>query len=775
MSVKERIIDQLKYGSTLFYLAFCLYLYKQGMETTMFPYNYVFVQYSQILIILLLSLKILLYDHCTPKQMIYSIAMVSLALAVARASTHTELVMWVLLVLGARNVPVENILRLYLWITGAIVVVAFAASQMGVIVNLVYKSADEVRNAWGIVYPTDLAAHIFGLVTAWLYLHKGKVHTIAYALLTAGTVVLFVFTHTKLDCSCILLIVFLFGYIQKNEKCYSGVSEKYHVQNSKRKKLTVACIFPAFLAISFITTLLYNDSIGQKLEKFPTLTARFVLGKRGLQTMGVKLFGQAIAMIGAGGGTDARPDYNFIDCSYLNILIQFGPLFLTMILLVLVSVCVKYSRDRYMVAILLCWGLNAVIAHHLVEITYNPYPLLLLAGKSEGEDLCIADILGRVRNKIKSWRSIVNQHPIPSEIQLLQILGLVLIAVSNCLPELIVDGRYDTSRVLWKCLTADGAIVFLLAAGMQLYHEKSYKILWLRTLRTMVLPLWGAGMFSWFFARWFGSTWDFWWSMWHVREDWIGFFKNLLLLKNPFYFMDYTGFLHAYFICILLFLLWKKVIRWIEKKKVYVYILLGVGMLLLLLNDKFSNILGVMDSGWKTVLPVMWLLCFGHMIEKKREMLKQPRKVIIQSQTIVVGLIVAYILLNFGRWNLLCSRDTTDRSWLINGFSALGICNAFILVGLFYLLQKKVRKIGTGAIIQKIESVIVRDGAVFFLLQGMIAAGILSHLQGGLEKILQWQFSGVAGEAIYTGILFGVTFGLGEILCVLQGKISKRL
>lgn len=773
MSVKERIIDQLKYGSTLFYLAFCLYLYKQGMETTMFPYNYVFAQYSQIVIILLLSLKILLYDHCTPKQMIYSIAMVSLTVAVARASTHTELVMWVLLVLGARNVLVENILRLYLWITGAIVVVAFVASQLGVIVNLVYKSTDEVRNAWGIVYPTDLAAHIFGLVTAWLYLHKGKVHTIAYALLAVGTVVLFVFTRTKLDCSCILLIVFLFCYIQKNEKRYSEVSEKYHVQNSKRKKWAVACIFPAFLVISFITTLLYNDSIGQKLVKFPTLTARFVLGKQGLQVMGVKLFGQSVAMVGSGGGTDARPDYNFIDCSYLNILIQFGPLFLTMILLVLIAVCVKYSRDRYMMAILFGWGLNAVIAHHLVEITYNPYPLFLLVGKSESENQWIANIFEKIQDKIKNWRSIVDQHPIPSEIKLLQILGLVLIAVSNCLPELIVDGRYDTSRVLWKCLTADGVIVFLLAAGMQLYHEKSYKILWLRTLRTMVLPLWGVGMFSWFFARWFGSTWDFWWSMWHVREDWIGFFKNLLLLKNPFYFMEYTGFLHVFFICVLLFPLWKKAICWIEKKTVYACILLGIGILLFLLNDKFGNRFAITDSGWKTVLSVMWLLCFGYMIEKKRNVWKQPKK--MMPQIMIAVLMVAYILLSIGRWYLLCRREVTDNSWLITGFSVFGICTAWILVALFCIVREKVKKISTGVVIQKTEKVIVRDGASFFLLQGMVAAGILSHLQGCMGKILQWRFSGVAGEAVYTGVLCGATVCIVEMLYVLKEKISERL
>ena len=76
---------------------------------------------------------------------------------------------------------------------------------------------------------------------------------------------------------------------------------------------------------------------------------------------------------------------------------------------------------------------------------------------------------------------------------------------------------------------------------------------------------------------------------------------------------------------------------------------------------------------------------------------------------------------------------------------------------------------------QKTERVIVRDGAVLFWVQGMFAAGILSHMQGGLEKILQWQFSGVAGEAIYTGIIFGGTFAIVELSHVLQDKISKRL
>lgn len=772
MSVKEQITERLKYGSTLFYLAFCLYLYKQGMETTMFPYNFVFSRYSQYIIIFLLSVKILLYDHCGIKQMALSALMVGLTVIVAFSSTHTELVMWILLVLGARNVPVEKILRLYLWITGAIVLVAIVASQLGIIENLVYTAEGETaRNALGLVYPTDFMAHIFGLVTVWLYLHRERLHRIEVALLLTGTVVLFSLTYAKLDSSCIVLLILMTVIIQWTRSRNDLLVKKYRLRWEKCSSLVCMSVFPAFAVLSVCATLILGEKTINVAPVLGTFFSRFDLGRAGLEQMGVKLFGQSVTMVGAGGGTDYRPDYNFIDCSYLNILIQFGPLFLFMVLAILTFVCKKYSRDRYMMAILFCWGLNSVVAHHLVEITYNVFPLLLYAGGAEAENTWLAAIGGKIRTVCNAWKERLQQQPVPSEIQCIQGIGLLLIVLTNCLPELMVNDRLDTSRILWKCLTADGAALFLLTAGMQLFRETSWKTVFVRNIRNYVLPLWGVGMLGWFFSRWFSGGWDFWWGMWHVKTDWIGFLQNLLLLKNPFYYMEQTRFLHVYFFCLLLFPIWKRGICWIVEEKAR-WIILALGALLFLMNDASGNRLEISDSGWKTVLPVVWLLSIGAFLESYRNKMTKSRNYV------AVGLICLYLGGNMMRW-LVQTRYSAvikQSDILRNGFSGTGMCIAIVLLWLCLWCIEKVKNEKKYFAIGISSKTILQRCYMLFLWQGILGCWLLRLDGGRLSfRLLSAKRMGALGEIVYSGLLFGMIAGVMVLVDGLRKIVQEKI
>ena len=770
MSVKEQITERLKYGSTLFYLAFCLYLYKQGMETTMFPYNFVFARYSQYIIIFLLSVKILLYDHCGIKQMALSVLMVGLTVIVAFSSTHTELVMWILLVLGARNVPVEKILRLYLWITGAIVLVAIVASQLGIIVNLVYGVGKNARNALGIVYPTDFAAHIFGLVTVWLYLHRERLRRIEIVLLLTGTGILFSLTYAKLDSSCIVLLIIMTAGMQWSKRRDASLRSKYRLRWEKSIRLVCMNIFPAFAVLSVCATLILGKKTINVAPVLGTFFDRFDLGKAGLEQMGVKLFGQTVTMIGAGGGTDYRPDYNFIDCSYLNILIQFGPLFLCMVLAILVFVCKKYSRDRYMRAILFCWGMNSVVAHHLVEITYNVFPLLLYAGGMEKGNAWLAAVGEKIRAMWNTWKERLQQQPVSSDIQCIQGIGLLLIVLTNCLPDLIVNDRLDTSRTLWRCLTADGAALFLLTAGMQLFREKSWKTVLVRNVRNFVLPLWGVGMLGWFYARWFSGGWDFWWGMWHVKADWIGFLQNLLLLKNPFYYMEQTGFLHVYFFCLLLFPIWKKDICWIVEKKAR-GIILALGVILFLMNDVNGNWLGISDSGWKTVLAVVWLLSIGAFFERYRNKLPKSKNYV------ALGLICLYLGGNMVRWlvQMRYSAVIKQSDILRNGFSGTGMCSAIVLLWLCLWCIEKVKNEKKYFLIKLNRKIMLQRCYMLFLLQGILGCWLLRLDGGRLSfRLLSAKRMGALGEIVYSGLLFGMIAGVMALVYGLRKFVQQK-
>lgn len=768
MSVKERLKEQLKKGTTLFYVAFCLYLCKQGISTTMFfyydyAYNYVFGFYSQWLVIILLSLKIILWDHCTAKQMLYSVLLVSIAAIVSVFSTQMDPIIWGLFVLGARNISAEKILRLYFLITGALTIVAFSASQIGVIPDLVYKSAEGVRHSFGIVYPTDLAAHVFGLVMVWLYLHRGRLRMLHITVILVVTVVLFSLCRTKLDCGMIIFAVILFMCIQKMENNSSvQLYMKYREKREEKKWfLFQGLMYFMFAAFSFLVTVLYNGNNQLLGRFFSTLEARLILGKRGLQEMGVKLLGQYVIMIGGGGRTDSFEGYNFIDCSYLNILIRYGPLFFLAVLLILTIMCYRFRKNWYMSTVLFCWGINAVIAHHLLEITYNPFPLLLLANLGHAKtEQDLPPLPEKICSRLQQWKSVSRRTNPVCEADLIQIIAFLFIVCSNCLPTIMVKEKYDLSRVLWKCLLGDGIGLFLIAGGMKLYHEISYKKIVAQTVRYIVLPMWGIGLFSWFFARWLCENGNFWWSMWHEKEAWGEMFASIFLLKNPFYYMDYTGFIYGYTAAILLFPLWKKILELVKKNKLHRMIVVVCISIASLINDYMNNLFGFDESGWMSLISILMFLIVGFVIEEYRLQ--------YQNKKIKLGWSGLLMLTIFGGINLTrCIVQVRyfypvkNSAGAMQWFSVFGLISS-VCMCMYIIARVKREKTARWKKFfgQRTLVTCMKNAYVIFLMHGMTLAIMTKYevINQMTEWILMQHDQGYIWEIFYTAVIFGSVF-----------------
>ena len=101
---------------------------------------------------------------------------------------------------------------------------------------------------------------------------------------------------------------------------------------------------------------------------------------------GFRLFGQYVKMVGNGSTTEITTKYYFfIDCSYLYVGLQYGLIFLLAVLLIYVLCCRKYQNDRYFLLTIVLISINCMIAHHLLEIAYNPFALALFAKMTKEE------------------------------------------------------------------------------------------------------------------------------------------------------------------------------------------------------------------------------------------------------------------------------------------------------------------------------------------------------------------------------------------------------
>lgn len=363
----------------LFFIGFIIYLGRGMWETTMLPLNSLISQICLLLTILFITMKIIFFDTYSVIGYIGLAIGFSGTILIYLNSGYTNPFFWFLVLLGCKNISFEKILKVYLVIVGSIMVLAFCAALLGVIENLIYKSAARgVRIAFGSVYVTDFASHIFYIILTYCYLkaERLKVYHFVCIIIIAGLV--YYFCRTRLDCISMLLIVIAFGINQWIQKfSHDGIWVLKKWRNFWRWLGLVS--MPLLAIASFITTKFYRED-NQLLAFFDKIiSTRLSLGKIGLDSYPIKLWGQPINMVGAGGTTQWLSDYFFIDCSYIHVLLRFGLIFTIALLLAYVLSSYKGKNDIYFLLAIALISLNCVISHHILDISYNPFAVAFFA------------------------------------------------------------------------------------------------------------------------------------------------------------------------------------------------------------------------------------------------------------------------------------------------------------------------------------------------------------------------------------------------------------
>lgn len=374
----QRILADDTTGAKLFLLAWCIFLCGETLSTTMFPVPDRLYMICKTLPVLMVVVKVLLFDSYQVRSFWLSVFLVMIGAAVLFFSGYMEPLLWIIMLLGARDVPWRKILQIYIYIVAGIVFLAFCASLLEVIENLQYieESRSVVRNSFGSIYTTDFASHIFSVILALFYLLKERLSIWHYAITAVIAILVFRFCNTRLDVCCIIMLIaaFLLLNIWRKRKT---VSKKYRSRGYAAAKWIWFMPF-AMLAMT-AATVLYTpgNSILERLNQL--LTSRLEFGKQGLTQYGFSLFGQQVEMVGNGGTTIQLKDYFFVDCSYLYIFLRYGFLFLLIVLAVYMLCCRKFQSDPYFLIAIILISINCMIAHHLIELSYNPFALALLA------------------------------------------------------------------------------------------------------------------------------------------------------------------------------------------------------------------------------------------------------------------------------------------------------------------------------------------------------------------------------------------------------------
>lgn len=322
--MKEKLLENKKKVLENLYLTvfavFCLYFF---MWTTTFWVSWpdFFVSDLRTVMIALIVVKASVSEKKSNwKELVFEIGLIAVFLAVKNRNGQEILLDTLLLILGAKEIASEKLIRVYTVTIATALFVTIGASLLGIIENLSYAQPGRMtRMAFGIGYPTDFGAHVLFLLLCYFYLRRKKIQYVELAItvLIGGLIYIFCGARTNALCIWLLAGVLFYTKIRRDDA------------KKRKKEYEMASWFSGLLASAgticaagiLILSMLYTKGSSIFLKLDSILSQRLSFSKKGMEVYGFSIFGQYIPMQGNGGSTETPLNYFFLDSSYISILL----------------------------------------------------------------------------------------------------------------------------------------------------------------------------------------------------------------------------------------------------------------------------------------------------------------------------------------------------------------------------------------------------------------------------------------------------------------------
>ena len=110
------------------------------------------------------------------------------------------------------------------------------------------------------------------------------------------------------------------------------------------------------------------------------------LGHSGFQNYGIRLWGQQI--VWSAGSLNEELAYNYVDSSYVQMLLNFGPIILEMVLAgaVTVGIALTKKKDTYLLLVLTIIAAHTTFDPQLMWIGYNTFVMMYSYIETKGEN-----------------------------------------------------------------------------------------------------------------------------------------------------------------------------------------------------------------------------------------------------------------------------------------------------------------------------------------------------------------------------------------------------
>ncbi|WP_373841745.1 hypothetical protein [Limosilactobacillus sp.] len=379
MNKGKRIGEVRLDGPTIYEIAFSFYFVIAFFQTSTyidyFPSN--FLHELSFIPLAMVLCKIFLLDRLNKRTLLFNLLVLALLGITWRTSGEYILLPMGIFILGARNVDFRRIIYLYLVLGTILLSFIFFTSLVGLTKDLIFHRGNGlIRRSFGIIYPTDFAAHVLYLVIAYCYLYFKRIGWQSYVVFIMIAYALSKFCNARLSSySLILLIpVMIIGqYAQKKN-------------NLCRKLASFYWMVPSVLAyVILLITYLYKPGNNFLEHVNSLLSGRLYYGHTGLMQHSLTLFGQRMHENGLGYGakfaTVNDANYFYVDSSFVRTLILYGAIVLLLVVITMTVISWRSiaNHDFALASVMVIVTISAVVEQRLFDFGYDPFLLAIFA------------------------------------------------------------------------------------------------------------------------------------------------------------------------------------------------------------------------------------------------------------------------------------------------------------------------------------------------------------------------------------------------------------
>lgn len=314
-----------------------------------------------------------LFSGYKPWQLVCGAAVLAVMYLGSRHATVYQLLWMSVMVFAAHKVSFRRILWVYVAIVGIGSIVAYGLGTAGIIKLLDYTRDGITRHAFGSIYPTDFAAHMFYLGCALLCLRGERINLVDVGIELMLAVGVYVGCQARSAAYCLVLLglvalyVFLWRFIRK---------KPYQLS---RGGLILCCVAPCLCAGAMIWFSWHFDPTQPFMHELNEwLSGRLRMGRIGFDRYPITLLGQHIKMNGWGAGhVVSTQKYFFLDSWYIQGLLKFGVIGAGAALLMCPIASIRaYRASSYILPlVIVVIGIHCVTDQYLTNLSYDVFLL----------------------------------------------------------------------------------------------------------------------------------------------------------------------------------------------------------------------------------------------------------------------------------------------------------------------------------------------------------------------------------------------------------------